>query len=75
MARRLNATLGPTKTREILGQAVYLFSIGGNDYIYYFIDFYSEGQSSTQSDQEQFVKAIVGNTTNGLIVRYSLLSR
>ncbi|XP_031401083.1 GDSL esterase/lipase 4-like [Punica granatum] len=75
MARRLNATLGPTKTREILGQAVYLFSIGGNDYIYYFIDFYSEGQSSTQSDQEQFVKAIVGNTTNGLIELYGLGAR
>ncbi|PKI50404.1 hypothetical protein CRG98_029154 [Punica granatum] len=49
MARRLNATLGPDRAREILGQAVYLFSIGGNDYIYYFTEFYSEGQIAFQN--------------------------
>lgn len=71
MVGKFNGTLGPRRTREMLRKAVYLFSIGGNDYLSYYDKIYEEGRVPTQTEQHQFVKDIIGNTTNAIIVRFT----
>ncbi|XP_031393479.1 GDSL lipase-like [Punica granatum] len=75
LVAKWNETLGADTTRQVLAKAVYLFSFGGNDYHNYYEKFYDEDSSPTPLEQEQFVKYIVGNTTDALIEMYELGAR
>ncbi|KAK6911810.1 GDSL lipase/esterase [Dillenia turbinata] len=55
----LRQKLGNSKTKETLGRAIYLFSIGGND----FFDYYTKHPNSTQAQHKQFVEMVIGNLT------------
>lgn len=63
----LRKQVGAEQTREVLGRAVYLFSIGGNDYH----NFYLRTPNPTQLQRLQFAATIIGNTTAVLKVRRS----
>ncbi|OWM64039.1 hypothetical protein CDL15_Pgr006409 [Punica granatum] len=75
LVAKWNETLGADTTRQVLAKAVYLFSFGGNDYHNYYENFYDKDSSLTPSEQEQFVKYIVGNTIDALIELYELGAR
>ncbi|KAK4780972.1 hypothetical protein SAY87_017078 [Trapa incisa] len=71
MVQEFNQTLGPDGLREMLGKAVYLFSIGGVDYInYYAAKFNGNGSFPTEAEKREFVHELVGNTTNAIIDVY-----
>ncbi|GMH22018.1 hypothetical protein Nepgr_023861 [Nepenthes gracilis] len=50
--------------KRLLTKAVYLFSMGGNDYF----SFYSSYPSASQSSQKRFVVTVLGNLTQVLEV-------
>ncbi|XP_065869352.1 GDSL lipase-like isoform X2 [Euphorbia lathyris] len=62
---------GAEEAEKFLRRAVYLFSIGGNDYF----DFYSSNPNATESDQRAYVEMVVGNLTSVLKELYSLGAR
>ncbi|PKI38677.1 hypothetical protein CRG98_040935 [Punica granatum] len=70
VTRKLNATLGSSRTREVLSKAVYLFSIGGDDYGDYYSNLAEEGRSPTWSEQQQQVNAVISNLTRALTEIY-----
>ncbi|PKI36516.1 hypothetical protein CRG98_043093 [Punica granatum] len=59
----------------ILMALVACMYFGGNDYHNYYENFYDKDSSLTPSEQEQFVKYIVGNTIDALIELYELGAR
>ena len=64
-SKLLRQNLGNTKARALLSRAVYLFSIGNNDYSYIF-----ETNSSVlrSYSPEQFVALVIGNITEAIQV-------
>ena len=68
VVKSLRQKLGDVEAKKVLMRAVYLFSIGGNDYF----SFYSENPNATQSYRRQYVGMVIGNLTNVLKVRKSL---
>ncbi|XP_031375375.1 GDSL esterase/lipase 3-like [Punica granatum] len=61
----LREKYGVAGARNVLGSAVYLFSVGGNDYV----QFYMSKPNATQSDRRAYVGEVVGNITAVLSVR------
>ncbi|KAK6914635.1 GDSL lipase/esterase [Dillenia turbinata] len=57
--KTLRQKIGATETKKFLGRAIYLFSIGGNDYF----QFYSDYPNSTQFHKRQFIATVIGNFT------------
>ncbi|PKI37321.1 hypothetical protein CRG98_042287 [Punica granatum] len=55
----LREKYGVAGARNVLGSAVYLFSVGGNDYV----QFYMSKPNATQSDRRAYVGEVVGNIT------------
>ncbi|XP_031399607.1 GDSL lipase-like isoform X1 [Punica granatum] len=70
LAKKLNATLGPSRAKAILSKSVYVFSMGGDDYLQYYDEFTDEGRSPTLSEQQQQVNAVIGNLTEALMELY-----
>ncbi|KAL6335218.1 hypothetical protein AAG906_029449 [Vitis piasezkii] len=71
VVKQLKQKLGEVKTKKLLMRAVYLFSIGGNDYF----GFYMKNQNASQSSQTQFVGMVIRNLTNALEEIYQIGGR
>lgn len=71
MVRTFNEALGPDGAREMLRKAVYIFSAGGNDYLHYYAKMSRKGRVPTPAEQRGFVKDVVGNTTNAILVCFA----
>ncbi|KAB1218306.1 GDSL esterase/lipase 1 [Morella rubra] len=69
--KSLRQKLGDVEAKKVLMRAVYLFSIGGNDYF----NLYSQNPHATQSYRTQYVGIVIGNLTNVLKEIYSLGGR
>ncbi|XP_062008806.1 GDSL esterase/lipase 1-like [Rosa rugosa] len=69
--KSLGQRLGDKETKKLLGRAVYLFSIGGNDYFSYA----SNNPNATQIYKEQYVAMVIGNLTSVLKEIYNLGGR
>lgn len=65
LGKLLREKLGETETSKVLNRAVYLFSIGGNDYF----SLFSENPNASESHQRQYVEMVIGNLTSVLKVR------
>lgn len=62
--KSLQKKLGDEEAKKVLMNAVYLFSIGGNDYF----SFSSMNPKASQSSKGQCVKSVIGNLTSVLTV-------
>ena len=71
VVKSLRQKLGDVEAKKVLMRAVYLFSIGGNDYF----SFYSQNLNATQSNRRQYVGMVIGNLTSVLKVRISLFKK
>ncbi|KAK4591482.1 hypothetical protein RGQ29_021615 [Quercus rubra] len=71
VVKSLRQKLGDVEAKKVLMRAVYLFSIGGNDYF----SFYSENPNASQSYRRQYVGMVIGNLTNVLKEIYDLGGR
>ncbi|KAL2336366.1 hypothetical protein Fmac_010812 [Flemingia macrophylla] len=71
VVKSLNQELGNIKSKIVLNNAVYMFSIGGPDYAA-LID---QNPNITESYKNLFVKMVIGNLTNALKEVYSLGGR
>ncbi|GMY34845.1 GDSL esterase/lipase 1 [Fagus crenata] len=69
VVKSLRQNLGDVEAKKVLMRAVYLFSIGGNDYF----NFHEQNPNATQTDRRQYVEMVIGNLTSVLNVRISLL--
>ncbi|XP_002534584.2 GDSL esterase/lipase 1 isoform X2 [Ricinus communis] len=67
----LRQQLGDAEAEKTLRRAVYLFSIGGNDYF----SFYSSNPDANESDQRAYVEMVTGNLTVVLKEVYNLGAR
>lgn len=71
MKKSLSQQLNNAEAEKVLRKAVYLFSIGGNDYF----SFYSSNPNANQSDQRTYAEMVIGNLTLVLQELYSLGAR
>ncbi|KAL0009719.1 hypothetical protein SO802_004827 [Lithocarpus litseifolius] len=71
VVKSLKQKLGDVEAKKVLMRAVYLFSIGGNDYF----SFYSENPNASQSYRRQYVGMVIGNLTVVLNEIYDLGGR
>ncbi|GMH22026.1 hypothetical protein Nepgr_023869 [Nepenthes gracilis] len=71
VVKTLKQQFGDLQTKRLLTKAVYLFSMGGNDYF----SFYSSYPSASQSSQKRFVATVLGNLTQVLEEIYSVGGR
>ncbi|KAL2336364.1 hypothetical protein Fmac_010810 [Flemingia macrophylla] len=62
VVKSLQQKLGNKKSKRVLSSAVYLFSMGGNDYF----GLLNQNPNVTQSYRTQYVRMVVGNLTNTL---------
>ncbi|WCJ39342.1 GDSL lipase [Euphorbia peplus] len=69
--KSLRQQLNGVEAEKFLRRAVYLFSIGGNDYF----DFYTSNPNATLSNQRAYVQMVVGNLTLVLQELYNLGAR
>ncbi|XP_037497502.1 GDSL esterase/lipase 4 isoform X1 [Jatropha curcas] len=69
--KSLRQQLNDAEAEKVLRRAVYLFSIGGNDYF----SFYSSNPTATESSQRAYVEMVIGNLTSVLQELYSLGAR
>ncbi|KAL6137372.1 hypothetical protein ACLB2K_062664 [Fragaria x ananassa] len=68
----LQEQLGDEEAKKLLGSAVYLISMGGNDYF----TFYAEYQeNATEALQQEFIGIVIGNLTTVLQGIYDLGGR
>jgi hypothetical protein len=66
VVKSLRQKLGDVEANKVLMRAVYLFSIGGNDYF----SFYSQNPTAPQSYRRQYVGMVIGNLTSVLKVMW-----
>ncbi|XP_027337341.1 GDSL esterase/lipase 1-like [Abrus precatorius] len=71
VVKSLRQKLGDKKVNRVLNNAVYLFSMGGNDYF----SLLNQNLNVTQSYQTQYVKMVIGSLTNTLKEVYILGGR
>ncbi|KAL2336367.1 hypothetical protein Fmac_010813 [Flemingia macrophylla] len=71
VVKSLNQELGNIKSKIVLNNAVYMFSIGGPDYG----KLLSQNPNVTESYKNLFVKMLIGNLTDSLKEVYSLGGR
>ncbi|GKV09740.1 hypothetical protein SLEP1_g21196 [Rubroshorea leprosula] len=69
--KSLRKEIGNEAAKNLLKRAVYLFSIGGNDYF----NFYTMYPSATQTDQRKYVEMVIGNLTSVLKEIYGMGGR
>ncbi|XP_041017971.1 GDSL esterase/lipase 1-like isoform X2 [Juglans microcarpa x Juglans regia] len=62
VVKSLRQKLGDVEAKKLLMKAVYLFSIGGNDYF----SFYTQYPNATQPYRRQYVGMVIGNLTSVL---------
>ncbi|XP_040371591.1 GDSL lipase [Rosa chinensis] len=68
----LQEQLGDEEAKKLLGSAVYLISMGGNDYF----TFYAKYQeNATESVQQEYIEIVIGNLTTALQGIYDLGGR
>ncbi|EEF28465.1 zinc finger protein, putative [Ricinus communis] len=67
----LRQELGEKEAKKLLREAVYLSSIGGNDYN----NFYDKRPNGTKTEQDIYVKAVIGNLKNAVKEIYELGGR
>ncbi|XP_031272548.1 GDSL esterase/lipase 1-like [Pistacia vera] len=68
VAKSLKQKLGEAEANRVLRNAVYLFSIGGNDYF----SFSQTNPRASQSSKGQYVKTVIGNLTSVLKEIYNI---
>ncbi|KAK9269959.1 hypothetical protein L1049_025532 [Liquidambar formosana] len=68
VAKSLREELGDAEAKKLLMRAVYLFSIGGNDY-------HNVNSSTPQSYKRQYVGMVIGNITTALREIYEVGGR
>ncbi|RVX17198.1 GDSL esterase/lipase 1 [Vitis vinifera] len=71
MVKVLKHQLDDAEAKKLLKRAVYLFSIGGNDYLH----FYDENTNASQSEKREYVGIVIGNLTIALKEIYGLGGR
>nr|XP_023893388.1 GDSL esterase/lipase 1-like [Quercus suber]POE59786.1 gdsl esterase/lipase 1 [Quercus suber] len=71
VVKSLRQKLGDVKAKKVVKKAVYLFSIGGNDYF----SFSSQYPNASQSDRIKYVEIVIGNLTCVLKDLYGLGGR
>ncbi|TKY64213.1 GDSL esterase/lipase 1 [Spatholobus suberectus] len=71
VVKSLEQKLGDKKAKRVLNNAVYLFSMGGNDYF----GLRNQNSNVTHSYQTQYAKMVIGNLTNTLKEVYGLGGR
>ncbi|KAE7998999.1 hypothetical protein FH972_003487 [Carpinus fangiana] len=71
VVKSLRQKLGDVEAKKVLMRAVYLFSVGGNDYF----SFYTQNPNVTQSYRRQYVGMVIGNLTSVLKEIYGLGGR
>ncbi|XP_048234298.1 GDSL esterase/lipase 1 [Ricinus communis] len=71
VVNQLRQELGAEEVKKMLTEAVYLSSTGGNDYIGYTEDY----PNAAESEQEEFVKMVVGNLTGVIKEIYEMGGR
>lgn len=67
--KSLRQKLGDVEAKKMLMRAVYLFSMGGNDYF----SFSSKYPNASQSYQQEYVGIVIGNLTEVLKVGLYIL--
>ncbi|XP_059643409.1 GDSL esterase/lipase 1-like [Cornus florida] len=67
----LRQKVGDVEAKKVLTRAVYLFSIGGNDYF----SLSMENPNATASFQKEYVEMVIGNLTNVLKEVYRMGGR
>ncbi|XP_059639373.1 GDSL esterase/lipase 1-like [Cornus florida] len=67
----LRQKIGDAEAKKVVMRAVYLFSIGGNDYF----SFSTENPNVTASHQKEYVGMVIGNLTNVLKEVYKMGGR
>ncbi|KAJ9179454.1 hypothetical protein P3X46_011241 [Hevea brasiliensis] len=71
VASQLRQELGEEEGKKMLMEAVYLFSIGGNDITY----FAGNYPNATESEQEQFLQVVIDNLTEVIKEIYEMGGR
>ncbi|KAK6911809.1 GDSL lipase/esterase [Dillenia turbinata] len=71
LEKTLRQELGVAETKKTFGRAIYLFSIGGNDYF----NFYNKHPNSNQAQRTQFLRMVIGNFTHVLKEVYEMGGR
>ncbi|XP_031266744.1 GDSL esterase/lipase 1-like [Pistacia vera] len=71
VTKSLKQKLGEAEANRVLRNAVYLFSIGGNDYF----SFSQTNPRASQSSKGQYVKTVIGNLTSVLKEIYNIGGR
>ncbi|KAJ9190449.1 hypothetical protein P3X46_001651 [Hevea brasiliensis] len=71
LKKSLRQQLHDAEAEKVLRRAVYLFSIGGNDYF----SFYTSNPEASESYQQAYVEMVIGNLTLVLKEFYSLGAR
>ncbi|GAB4841937.1 hypothetical protein Ancab_011894 [Ancistrocladus abbreviatus] len=71
VVKTLKRQFGEVETKNLMGRAVYLISMGGNDYF----SFYSSYPNATRSSQKQFVGIVTRNLTQILEEIYNIGGR
>ncbi|KAJ9190452.1 hypothetical protein P3X46_001654 [Hevea brasiliensis] len=66
VASLLKQQLGDAKAKKLLNEAVYLFSIGGVDYL---------TSIATETEEEELVNMVIGNITDGIMKIYAIGGR
>jgi hypothetical protein len=61
----LQEQLGEEEAKSLLASAVYLISVGGNDYFTFYADYQ---ENATESLQQEYVAIVIGNLTSVLQV-------
>ncbi|CAH2036622.1 unnamed protein product [Thlaspi arvense] len=72
VVRSLRSALGEVEANRVFSRAVYLFSIGGNDYFYPISATSSPFQSNSN---EKFADIVIGNTTSVIKEMYNMGGR
>ncbi|XP_030932295.1 GDSL esterase/lipase 1-like [Quercus lobata] len=71
VVKSLRQKLGDVKAKKVVKKAVYLFSIGGNDYF----SFSSQYPNASQSERIKYVEIVIANLTSVLKDLYGLGER
>ncbi|XP_027337342.1 GDSL esterase/lipase 1-like [Abrus precatorius] len=71
LAKSLEHDLGEIEAKRVLEKSVYLFSIGGNDYV----GFQNQNPNATKSSGREFIDQVVYNLTDAFKAIYSLGGR
>ena len=69
--KRLRSELGDSEAKRIISRAVYLFHLGGNDYVYPIL--FANSSTFKSSSKEKFSDFVLGNIT--AVIEVKIISK